>query len=289
MNISIKTFFSVMIVLLLSIMMLTAFYIFQFYELTVEHALINAHIQDLFFNILVLFSLGFIAFMVATFMFYKKVFAPIGFLTQTILAFQKGDTNFKRPQTYRDEIGLMIEQFFVMKKKSEADYQSLHTLAITDSLTGIKNRRAFFEMAEQIFQIVQRSKEELAILMIDIDFFKKINDTHGHTMGDAVLKHITSHISKRLRKSDVIARYGGEEFIIMLPKTNAKGAGYTAQIIKEYIEKNPYQKGVHIVNTTVSIGSAQFQDDKKLETIITRADEALYEAKEQGRNRVVMG
>ncbi len=173
-------------------------------------------------------------------------------------------------------------------RKSEERYKKLSQ---TDSLTGIFNRRHFFALAEMAVKRAFRYKHPLAVLMLDIDFFKRVNDIYGHTMGDKVLQLISYIATKMLRSIDILARYGGEEFILLLPETDAAGALIAAERIRKKIENYPFVLDANsAINITVSIGlSADYILSPKitaLEVLIERSDQALYEAKQTGRNRV---
>ena len=221
------------------------------------------------------------------YLIYKKVLNPIDWLTDTILEFQKGTKNLKEIIFYNDEIGLMTRQFFAMKKKMDDDYEEIKLLSLTDPLTKIKNRRAFFEIAEELLKLSNRNKEVVSLMILDIDFFKKVNDTYGHLIGDEILKFLVKNIQIKLRDSDVLCRFGGEEFIVFLPNTGVDGAKKVAHNIRSHIESIKYIDEEHSIGITISIGVTESKSgDVRLRTIVQRADEALYMAKENGRNRV---
>ena len=159
--------------------------------------------------------------------------------------------------------------------------KELKLLATTDYLTKLYNRRAFGEISESIFHLAKREKEKFSIVMLDIDDFKKINDTYGHKAGDDVLVILSNTLKEMSRESDVVCRYGGEEFILLLPKTDVKGAYFIAQKIKKAVEK---------LHFTVSLGVSEvdLEHDKDIEAVIKRADDALYESKRSGKNRVTI-
>jgi diguanylate cyclase (GGDEF)-like protein len=165
-------------------------------------------------------------------------------------------------------------------------------LAHTDELTGINNRRYLYELAEHEFEIATRYQQPLSVIMFDIDHFKEVNDTFGHTIGDQMLQHVTRVACTELRSVDVIGRYGGEEFVIILPMTNAKKAFPLAERIRVGVEamRVPTEKGDAAV--TLSIGIIEMIHDTQTESIdslIRRADEAMYAAKQAGRNRTEIG
>lgn len=175
-------------------------------------------------------------------------------------------------------------------KESEEYFKNLSNsqmeLANTDPLTGISNRRFFFDIATKLIKISSRTKTSLSILMIDIDFFKTINDTYGHLVGDDVLKYLTRHIENSLRESDIFARFGGEEFVVLLPETDLEEGLIVAEKIRLLFSENIYIENKVSIPFTVSIGVSQYKNEPLLEKVIQRADEALYKAKNNGRNKV---
>lgn len=158
--------------------------------------------------------------------------------------------------------------------------------ARTDDLTGLNNRRQFFEVSEKLFSVAKRYNSDFSILLFDIDEFKQVNDTYGHQAGDVVLKSIAQIAQENTRDSDILARYGGEEFIIALPNTNASGAFRLAENIRSKVEKFRQKIDGNEVNLTISVGVVEMTaDDKHLDRLIQFADQALYTAKSEGRNR----
>lgn len=166
----------------------------------------------------------------------------------------------------------------------------LNVLATTDALCGVKNRRSFYESCGPIISYNRRERKPLAVLMLDIDKFKYINDTYGHGVGDEVLKSMAQKTSKILRKSDVFARLGGEEFSALLPNTTELGALKVAENIRQEIEHMEYVSSKNeTIKFTISIGVATLNShDINIESVLHRADIALYSAKRNGRNQVVL-
>jgi diguanylate cyclase (GGDEF)-like protein len=154
--------------------------------------------------------------------------------------------------------------------------------AVYDNLTRIFNRRSFIKLYDKI----KKQPYPKALILLDIDHFKSINDTYGHDVGDKVLKKVASTIRKRLRKEDVVARWGGEEFAILLPHTDKRAATTVAEKLRAALKeiKLPELKGRQV---TASFGVTEVKTGESLETALKRADEALYEAKRRGRDRVV--
>jgi len=166
----------------------------------------------------------------------------------------------------------------------------LRRLATTDILTGLPNRRHFLERLDQELARFHRFGKPTALLMIDIDHFKQVNDNYGHAMGDAVLRHFADLTLGSLRKLDLAGRLGGEEFAIMLPGADAEGARLYAERLRQKVENHPCLSAAHHVAITVSVGLTLFTDtDTGADLPLARADAALYRAKQNGRNRVEMG
>ncbi len=164
----------------------------------------------------------------------------------------------------------------------------LHHLAGCDPLTGVFNRRSFREQFEREWVRSLRYERPLACIMLDVDFFKKVNDAHGHAAGDASLKQVAEVLAKRCRPSDVICRYGGEEFCIMAPETDEEGAAMLAERLRSALAAAAIEVGDRLLCVTASFGVAQRdQDVDNVDNLIERADQALYVAKRSGRNRVV--
>jgi len=161
--------------------------------------------------------------------------------------------------------------------------------ATTDMLSGLYNRRYFFEASTKSFYTAMRYKQNLSMLMLDIDNFKNVNDTYGHMVGDSVIRICSNILTKLSRESDILARYGGEEFIIILPETNLEEVLLLAERIRKETEHRDIDLNEdNIIHITISIGASQLnnEDDTSIENIIQRCDDALYSAKKSGRNRV---
>ncbi|MFZ6813876.1 sensor domain-containing diguanylate cyclase [Undibacterium sp. Rencai35W] len=167
--------------------------------------------------------------------------------------------------------------------------RELQRLATIDTLTGIQNRRAFLENAEQLFKSSQRYTTGITLLMLDLDFFKAINDRYGHLGGDNVLIRFAQTVGQELRESDLFGRLGGEEFCILLQQAPREDAMIAAGRIRERVQELVFNApNGELFSLTVSIGvSTNREDDERLGKLLERADEALYEAKHSGRNRVV--
>jgi diguanylate cyclase (GGDEF)-like protein len=167
--------------------------------------------------------------------------------------------------------------------------QQLRARALSDDLTGALSRRGLRELGERMLALQASMPTVLAVLMLDIDFFKDVNDRYGHAAGDEVLRHLTQVVREHLREDALLARYGGEEFTVLLPVRSRAEAQAVAERIRELIELSPCETRSGAVRITVSIGVSFHQAHTSLEEDLSRADVCLYEAKHTGRNRVVTG
>jgi two-component system cell cycle response regulator len=169
------------------------------------------------------------------------------------------------------------------------NYERSLAMALTDPLTGAYNRRYLDIHLPRLFDRARHAQRPLSVIMLDIDHFKKINDTHGHPAGDSVLAELVLRLNRNLRSFDLVTRMGGEEFAIIMPETDMDTTEMVAERLRKAVEKDHFRiekSGVDIV-ATVSIGIASLSDsDANPQAVITRADEALYRAKNGGRNRI---
>ena len=191
--------------------------------------------------------------------------------------------------------GVIVSAFFfiltLMSVRSQKEQDHARVLlqqqATTDSLTQLSNRRHAVECANLEIKKAQRQGQPLSFVLIDLDHFKKINDTYGHEKGDLVLKRVASVLNQICRKTDVVSRFGGEEFLLILPGTNLTGAEVGSEKIRKALENNVYEDFTEITQVTASFGVAQWQEgETDFMTTLRRADRALYEAKNKGRNQV---
>ena len=176
-----------------------------------------------------------------------------------------------------------------------SSYAQVLKFATLDALTGLNNRRQFEVRLKQEVANVRRNKKPLCCIMLDIDYFKHVNDTWGHSAGDCVLKNVAKIISKELREYDIASRYGGEEFCILLPDTKIKEAAFVAQRLRQAVENANINisedncLGSDFLNVTISVGVSEFDDSfDSPQRLHQNADIALYEAKKRGRNRVII-
>ena len=170
-------------------------------------------------------------------------------------------------------------------------YSKILQYATIDALTNLNNRRQFELRLLQEIATTKRQNNPLCAMMIDIDFFKKVNDTYGHASGDAVLRGVASIIKSTLRESDIPSRYGGEEFAVLLPYTHIDEAKIVGERLRKAVESTPISindedSEAQSIGVTISMGLAEFNTKESGEELFERADKALYKAKEGGRNRV---
>lgn len=166
-------------------------------------------------------------------------------------------------------------------------FRKMERMATIDDLTQIYNRKYFFDLTNQKFKEVNKSEGEIAIIMFDIDHFKKINDTFGHDMGDKVLTQVAAICKDKIGEDSIFGRYGGEEFIICLPFTNLETAIKIAKLLKSSLEVAPILNNLSVTASFgVAVGSSKKPDELAIENLIKKADQLLYQAKRKGRNNV---
>ncbi|NTW98425.1 MAG: GGDEF domain-containing protein [Geobacteraceae bacterium] len=179
--------------------------------------------------------------------------------------------------------------FLVVQDVTElATYeQKLVEMNTKDALTGIYNRRFLESRLQEECERHRRHSRPLSLIMIDIDFFKKVNDNYGHQCGDIILHAVANKIASVIRTSDFVARYGGEEFCCLLPETDLDAAVIVAENIRTHIEKMEHLFENNSINVTISLGVSGLMTDDSHEKLLKRADDALYQAKHSGRNRFI--
>ena len=182
---------------------------------------------------------------------------------------------------------MMSSTGVILMHKERADEQT-RRLATTDPLTGVYNRRTFIELADMALARAQRTRTPLSLLMLDLDHFKRVNDQHGHLVGDQVLKSFVRVVETCLRREDLLVRFGGEEFCVLLPDTTHEGAMALAERVRALIADTPLQISDTEVRVTVSFGVDTMREGEpgNVDLLLHRADQALYRAKRSGRNRV---
>ena len=194
----------------------------------------------------------------------------------------------------RNEMAARVRTQIRKKRYTERlrdNVQQSMEMAITDGLTGLHNRRYMESHLGTLVDQASMRGKPLAVLVLDIDYFKAVNDTWGHDAGDEVLREFAQRLRKSVRGIDLVCRLGGEEFVVVMPDTDAGVASIVAERIRNRVAGEPFaiHKGARAIDVTVSIGMAQrLGGDTDADTILKRADQALYRAKRDGRNRVVL-
>lgn len=174
--------------------------------------------------------------------------------------------------------------------EQRAYQEKLKKLASTDELTNIYNRRFFMMRMEELFASVQREQQQVCVAMFDLDYFKKVNDTYGHAMGDEVLQRIAAQVQKNIRRTDIFARIGGEEFAIIMPHTAPQEASVLAEKLRLVISQTDFSYKNEKFRVTATFGvAAMLKDAPRADIVLNQADQAVYEGKNAGRNRVTLG
>ncbi len=200
-----------------------------------------------------------------------------------------GSIRFTRRQKFDESELIQLETLLgtlIYPMRNALTYREALHRAQCDPLTSLGNRGAFDHAIEHEVQMARRYDQDLSLLVIDIDFFKKINDTYGHDSGDQILKSVANTLNATTRLTDLTYRYGGEEFVILLGKTNALGAAIIAERIRENVANTTVNTDKAAVGVTVSIGVSTLNSEMDAKTLFSQADKALYSAKNNGRNRV---
>jgi diguanylate cyclase (GGDEF)-like protein len=186
----------------------------------------------------------------------------------------------ERLQAFADQAAIAIENARL--------YQGMQQLALTDDLTALYNRRGLLELGQREVQRAHRFKRSLTLIWLDIDHFKDINDAFGHEKGDEVLRKVIERCKKEVREIDIFSRYGGDEFIVILPETTLEGGTQVAERLCYLIKKITVSSFLGNIHITASFGVASLSEDvADLNALMTRADQAMYQAKQAGRDRVV--
>ncbi len=189
----------------------------------------------------------------------------------------------------QEKLRLTNQELHAANEKLAIAHGEMEQMAMQDALIGINNRRGFFRAAEREIARIQRQGNDCAVLMLDIDYFKRVNDNYGHDIGDLVLKTYGSAVNKNLRPTDIFARMGGEEFVVMLPDTELPQAEEIAERIRRSIAKIAINVNGDLIHITVSIGVAAWKEteNNSLRAMLACADARLYRAKAEGRNQVI--
>ena len=280
-------------------------------EFSVKVQAESKQIENKFFWVAVVLTVFLVVSILFALVLNYSIINPVRKLTYALDDMSAGQTNiqFKHALT-NDEIGAMQlayeklrrrllqadiykarvsdQQKEIQYRKSQQDH--FEQLALTDALTGAVNRHHFNDLLGKEIANVNQHGRPLSIMILDIDHFKSINDTYGHTVGDQVLKIFYQACKDAVRSSDVVARVGGEEFVIVMPDTNLNNAKHFAERLRSSVEQLAIQIEHHLISVTVSIGVSQWHPELFInaETFIAHADNSLYQAKNTGRNKVVI-
>jgi diguanylate cyclase (GGDEF)-like protein len=236
----------------------------------------------------------------------RLVVRPLRLLRDTVRRMGEGVLSTRVPPLFGAELSELGEHFNRMASALQHEREDLEQvvaertralqelngrlerLAVTDGLTGVYNHRRFQEALQTELLRSERHLRPMGVLMVDVDFFKRVNDAMGHPAGDELLRRVAGALSEDLRQTDLIARYGGEEFAVIVPETTKAEALQVAERMRASVETKVNAERVWPSKVTVSIGVASFPEDgKTAEQLLVAADQAMYAAKRQGRNRVV--
>lgn len=224
----------------------------------------------------------------AAFFLTKQIIRPLRSLTEGAKEVAGGNLDVRLPVEKNDELGFATSVFNEMVAELSRNQAKLEKMATQDVLTKLPNRKQILRIVHNRFEYYQRYRIAFAVLMIDVDNFKVINDTYGHIAGDEVLRDIGKIFQDTLRSFDSAGRYGGEEFLVVLVDSGDENARQVAERIRQAIEEHSVMYEGQAIKVTVSIGIALISpEDTKENNLINRADKALYAAKENGRNQTV--
>jgi len=239
---------------------------------------------------------------IMAFFFGHRLVSPLRRLSREAAKVASGDLDVDIPVSGLSEVSYLTQVFNHMvanlrqnrEELSSANHalretnEELHQISITDGLTGLYNRKHIMDLFAREKSRSQRSGGDLSVLMLDIDNFKKINDTYGHPVGDTVMRQLADTLTSSVRECDHVGRYGGEEFVMILPDSSVPDAASTAERIRTNVGNLQFVEGEENFSVTISIGVAGFPDHgENTESILGHADSALYQAKAEGRNMVV--
>lgn len=205
---------------------------------------------------------------------------------------QLGELKLMRSQRFGKEELKMLESLLcclIYPLRNATLFQQAVKMAYTDPLTKANNRAAFNDCLQREIKRADRAAQHLSLIFVDVDHFKAINDNYGHECGDLALASVAGWLMDSVRGSDAVFRFGGEEFVILLGDTDLQGAAVIAERIRADIESHALAYGMDVLNITASLGVSTLIGDDNIESIVKRADTAMYRAKQQGRNRVCLG
>jgi diguanylate cyclase (GGDEF)-like protein len=255
-------------------------------EIVIDKSYHNAVNIEAKYHIIILFAAMFICGLtIISPVIYFLIIRPTKKLMLQANELSKGNMDLKFDWNGRGELSELGNTFERMRCELKSNFEQIRKLAVTDELTQIPNRRAFFIDAQKALSWSNRYHRPLTLALMDIDHFKKVNDTYGHDMGDEILRDVAKLIINMTRATDIFARYGGEEFIICMPETDIDKAQSAIEKIRAHISAHTF---AHKKIVTACFGLASNDAHKDIEQLIHEADQAMYEAKNSGRNRVVI-
>nr|WP_180206822.1 GGDEF domain-containing protein [Pseudomonas sp. SbOxS1]NYU07109.1 GGDEF domain-containing protein [Pseudomonas sp. SbOxS1] len=202
-----------------------------------------------------------------------------------------GELIFRRNQRFSEQEQASLESLLaalLYPMRNTLLYRAATQSALRDPLTDTGNRIAMDQTLQREIELARRHMQPLSLLMLDIDHFKQINDTHGHSAGDDVLKAVAASIKNQLRNVDMVFRYGGEEFLILLSNTSREAAALVGERLRFAAQTEDYPADGRTVELTISLGCSTLLPGESAESLLRRADSALYVAKREGRNRLTM-
>ena len=214
---------------------------------------------------------------------------PLRRLAQAATEVSRGNYDVQLPLNRQDELGDVAQAFNTMAQHLKENFAKVSDMANRDGLTGLYNARFFHEALTRELDRTKRTGRPLSVLLFDVDWFKRINDNFGHPVGDQVLQHISRVARSVLRGYDMLGRYGGEEFIAMLAETSSSQAQILGERLRALVEQRPYVgEDGEVIKVSVSVGVAGAHSPYDKKSLISETDQALYKAKETGRNKVVL-
>jgi len=220
----------------------------------------------------------------------QSISQHLGLIIQAMHTFSSGESTRETELTHQlADMQSKLDEMESLAELAQHAIEEQRKKAMHDALTGLPNREAYQERVEQEIHRIERYGGSLSLIVCDIDLFKRINDSYGHLAGDKVLKIISKSLQRNLRDSDFIARFGGEEFVVLMPETSTKEAKLVAEKLRKKVESSPFNFKKEPVQITVSFGISEFAKGETIEEVFSRADKALYKAKDNGRNQVQIG
>lgn len=255
-------------------------------QIEVDRGWVSPRVRAEHYKNIVLFSamfLGSLLLVIPT--IYFKILRPLNRLRKQAEVLSSGNLAIVCKWHGKDELSVLGKTLDDMRRKLNENFSIMQELVVTDELTGLFNRRGFNAEITKLMHLSNRYNSPLSIALFDIDYFKVVNDTYGHGVGDEVLKMLSQLVGNRIRKTDLFARIGGEEFVLVIPETSPQLAIQLLNELKELISTWSFPHGKRL---TVSIGMTTYSGVEQVDQLLDVADKALYEAKAKGRNRIVV-